>query len=237
MALIPVSLMFLGNLFIGYVFYKTYKIPKKIRKKMKRKQKELRVLNLNKMVVLGQKRFPVSVWLSSLLGMFVPCCYVQDVDHFFLAAMDKEDKNHMEQKRKKFQNKFIKYQMLSSSTILVISIITIWCLVNFGELDHPKNILSNIDLNIISVILVVSYTFSLCFLKDIDLFEVFKINYDDTTNGNPKWQFSVKMIISVVASLLCICPLFIGLIISKTITDNDNPDSVIGQVLLCGAPE
>ena len=102
-AIIPLFLIWMTNIIIGYATVGKHKIPKNIRPKLKGMQSLAR-----------QK-----AWLYSFLSIFVPSCFVHTADPALFSdtdgLTDKQKEDHEKVKRdffeKSFQQKVIKYQV------------------------------------------------------------------------------------------------------------------------------
>eukprot|EP00092_Neocalanus_flemingeri_P020996 GFUD01022750.1.p1 GENE.GFUD01022750.1~~GFUD01022750.1.p1 ORF type:complete len:1002 (-),score=189.68 GFUD01022750.1:50-3055(-) len=189
-AVIPLFIIWLSNIIIGYATVGKHKIPKQIRPKLKRMISLARQkANLPKITSEVQKKKNnenTPVWLNSFLSIFVPSCFVHIADPGLFAdtsgLTDKQKEEHEQVKKqffdheKSFQQKVIKYQVQTSTTVLMISLAIVFYSVNFTEWKYHNNIFSNEEFNILCCVIGGLGVISYLFLLGIDVFELFHLN-------------------------------------------------------------
>jgi len=190
MAVIPLFLIWLSNIIIGYATVGKHKIPKNIRPKLKRMQSQARQkANLPKITSSVQRKKNnenTPVWLNSFLSIFVPSCFVHTADPALFSdtdgLTDKQKEDHEQVKRdffnyeKSFQRKVIKYQVQTSTTFLMISLALTFYLVNFSGFKYNNNIFSNVEFNILCCMICGLGVISYMFLFGIDIYDLLHLN-------------------------------------------------------------
>ena len=94
--------------------------------------------------------------------------------------LDMEEKMQQEifKSQKNYQRKVLRYQIQSSVTIILFTLLITFSLVNFTEFGYSPNRFNNMEFNIIcSVILAMGLT-TFLFVREIDVYEAFKMNED-----------------------------------------------------------
>jgi len=190
MAGIPLFLIWLSNIIIGYATVGKHKIPKEIRPKLKRMQSVARQnANLPKISSNVQRKKNnenTPVWLNSFLSIFVPSCFVHTADPALLqyteGLTEDEKEKHEEVKKKffeyekKFQRKVIRLQVQTSTTFLMISLAIVFILVNFTGFQYNNNIFSNDEFNVLCCTILGLGIISYLFLFEIDVFDLLHLN-------------------------------------------------------------
>ena len=189
-AFIPIFLIWLCNIFIGYATVTKYKIPANIQRSLKRIQllavQRSEMSEGNTSVQRKKSNDSIPVWLNSCLGIFVPSCYVDilypalfwDTDGLTNKQNAEQEMVEKEifQHQHNFQQRVIKYQIQTSTSILMLSLASVCYLVNFTRFSYTYNIFSNTEFNIICCVIlglgIISYTF----LFGTDVFSVFHLN-------------------------------------------------------------
>jgi len=185
-AIIPLFLIWLLNIIIGYATVGKHKIPRHIRTPLKRMQSVARQnANLPKItneVEQKKNNENTPVWLNSFLSIFVPSCFVHTADPAMFSDTDgltdkqKEVRKQFFEFEKTFQLKVIKYQVQTSTTILLISLGVVFYLVNFTKFGYNNNIFSNDEFNILCCVICALGLISYLFLFGINVFEIFHLN-------------------------------------------------------------
>merc|ERR1719369_2408620 len=186
LAILPLFLIWLSNIIIGYATVGKHKIPKNIRPKLKRMQSLARQkANLPKITSDIQKKKTnenTPVWLNSFLSIFVPSCFVHTADPALFADTEglTEDQKDVMKKffayEKSFQQKVIKYQVKTSTTLLMITLGIVFYLVNFTSFKYNNNIFSNVEFNIACCMIFGLGVISYMFLFGIDIFDLLHLN-------------------------------------------------------------
>eukprot|EP00092_Neocalanus_flemingeri_P002160 GFUD01002300.1.p1 GENE.GFUD01002300.1~~GFUD01002300.1.p1 ORF type:complete len:1094 (-),score=216.09 GFUD01002300.1:133-3414(-) len=178
-AILPIFLILLSNLIIGYLTSSEHKLSKDVRRALrivKKSHKEIEDHPTLQAKGGGGSKSNTSVWLNSFLGICVPTCFVQDVEPVLLLDMEEKIQQQIFESQKNYQRKVIKYQIQTSVTIILVTLLTVFCLVNFTDYGYNPNRFNNLDFNIYcSVIFAMSIT-ALLFVREIDVYEAFKMN-------------------------------------------------------------
>ena len=132
------------------------------------------------------------IWLNSFIGVFVPCCSLDFTlinQEKLLRIVNDEMKHNVEHEQtdddpaknknrseflKNYQKTVVKIQIISSTVILLLSVVTIACLVNFTDFKYNSNILNNFNFNILWIVLCVMGAANLIFLIDTNVYEIVK---------------------------------------------------------------
>ena len=118
LAAIPFFFLLISNLIINYYTAATRKIPKSL------KQKHIMLSNTD----------AVHVWLNSFLSICVPTCLIQDVDPTILQDMQQKHKEDVYQGQKEFQKKVMRQQVNVSTTIILLTLLSVFILVCLVQL-------------------------------------------------------------------------------------------------------
>ena len=180
-AIIPIFLVWLGNIIIGYTSKPSRKILRKIGKRIKRmhstKRKEA---NLPK-TEFKPRNSPV--WLNSFLSIVVPSCFMDISDPAIInESDDKNFKRDVYRFNRNFQQKVIGRQIVCS-TLIILGVVGIVCfLINSPEtgFNYNRNIFYNNDFNIFCALLGMMGFISFLFSRNIDVFEAFGLNETGT---------------------------------------------------------
>jgi len=206
LATIPLILIWLSNILIGYATVGKHKIPRAIRPKIKRMQSQARKkANLPKIASKEQQKKTnenTPVWLNSFLSIFVPSCFVHTADPAMFAdtedLTDKEKEDHEEVMKeffayeKSFQQKVIKHQVKTSTTFLMITLGIVFYLVNFTEFKYNNNIFSNVEFNILCGMIFGLGVISYLFLFGIDIFDLLHLNDKPAEGGKITIKYKEK---------------------------------------------
>jgi len=186
LATVPLILIWLSNIIIGYATVAKHKIPRTIRPKLKRMQSQARQkANLPKISSKEKQKKTnenTPVWLNSFLSIFVPSCFVHTADPAMFADTEDltEDQKDVMEKffayEKSFQQKVIKYQVKTSTTFLMITLGIVFYLVNFTAFKYNNNIFSNAEFNIVCCMIFGLGVISYLFLFGIDIFDLLHLN-------------------------------------------------------------
>ena len=182
LALIPIFAILICNLIIGYLTSAEHKIPKIVRKdlrRVKKNQKEIEDHPTLQAKGAGGTKTNTSVWLNSFLGICVPTCFVQDVDPVLLLDMTEQNQQAVFKSQKNYQRRVIRYQIQTSVTIILVTLLSVFCLVNFKEdFRYSPNRFHNLDFNIYCSVICAMGITAFFFIKEIDVYEAFKMNED-----------------------------------------------------------
>jgi hypothetical protein len=191
LALIPLFLIWISNIIIGYATVGKHKIPKNIRPKLKRMQSVARrnanLPKISSSVERKKSNENTPVWLNSFLSIFVPSCFVHTADPALLGdteGLTEDQKIEHDQVKKdffdyekKFQRKVIKYQVQTSTTFLMLSLAIVFYLVNFNEsFSYNNNIFSNDEFNVLCCMILGLGAISYLFLFEIDIYDLLHLN-------------------------------------------------------------
>ena len=155
LAAIPFFFLLISNLIINYYTAATRKIPKSL------KQKHIMLSNTD----------AVHVWLNSFLSICVPTCVVQDMDPTILQDMQQKHKEDVYKGQKEFQKKVMRQQVNVSTTIILLTLLSIFILVNFHDFGSWDNKLHNTEFNIYCAVILVMGLFSFLFAMDINSYD------------------------------------------------------------------
>ena len=177
-AVLPVFLVWLANIIIGYTTTPSRKRMKKIvRPLMKMHSIKRKEADLPK---VESKPSNSPVWLNSFLSLVVPSCFMDLSDPAIInESEDEELKKDVFQFNRNFQQKVIGRQIIASTLVILISVGTICYLVNNPELtfhDYNRNIFYNNDFNIFCSVLGGLGFISLLFSRNIDVFDSLGLN-------------------------------------------------------------
>ena len=185
MAIIPIFLIWLSNIIIGYGTLAKYPIPPKVERRLKSVQL-YKSLNSESSAIHGKvpntNTDNIPVWLNSFLSIFVPTCCVNDIDLDMESLTDKKRvkyaqlQEELSQHQKNFRRSAVKYQIQSSTTILVFSLVSVWYLVNYTKFIYNSNILNNDEFNIICSVILSLGIISYFFLLRMDIYDVFNLS-------------------------------------------------------------
>jgi hypothetical protein len=178
-AFIPIFGILFCNLVIGYLTSPGHKIPKAVRRELrrvKRNQKEIEDHPTLQAKGGGGSKSNTSVWLNSFLGICVPTCFVQDVDPVLLLDMEEKSQQEIFKSQKNYQRMVIRYQIQTSVTIILIALLITFCLVNFTEYGYPTNRFDNMEFNILCSVIFAMGVTAFLFVREIDVYEAFKMN-------------------------------------------------------------
>ena len=178
---IPLFLIWLSNIIIGYATVGKHKIPRKLQSQLKRMQSVARQdANLPKITSDVRRKKTnenTPVWLNSFLSIFVPSCFVHTADPALLQDDDNDDlRKEFLQYEKKFQRKVIKYQVQTSTTFLMLSLALVFVLVNFTEFQYNNNIFDNDEFNVLCCMILGLGIISYLFMFEIDVYDLLHLN-------------------------------------------------------------
>merc|ERR1719369_1505994 len=205
-AIIPLFLVWMCNIIIGYATVGKHKIPKKIRPKLKRMQSAARQkANLPKITnktELKKTNENTPVWLNSFLSIFVPSCFVHTADPAMFSdttGMTEDQKEDHEKLKKEFfayeksfQRLVIKYQVQTSTTILMVFLGVVFYLVNFTEFKYNNNIFNNTEFNILCCVILALGIISYLFLLGVDVFDLLHLNDKPGEGGTVVLKYKEK---------------------------------------------
>eukprot|EP00092_Neocalanus_flemingeri_P000074 GFUD01000076.1.p1 GENE.GFUD01000076.1~~GFUD01000076.1.p1 ORF type:complete len:1104 (-),score=226.04 GFUD01000076.1:19-3330(-) len=185
---IPLTVSFFANLVIGYNQQTDTKmkkgmrtIKKKIKKHFKENQEEYK-----------HRRIELAVWLSSFIGIFIPCCYSQQLEDKIVKKLwNKPDiLKGLDDVRQSFQNKVLKKQELAGTLINLVSSVAIFIMVNFTEYKYSDNKLTNFSFNIYFYVVITLGIMVLIFtLLDFDALKLFGLDHIEDTETKTKISF------------------------------------------------
>ena len=195
LAFISFFLIWLSNIIIGYFTLQHYQIPKKLAKSIsKLKQLSTKESESISYKTRVQSIGDIPVWLNSFLSIFVPTCYLSDLEPRIKETLTDEQTQELFQHQKRFQQKVLKHQIKTSTTILIISLGIVFYLVNFTRFSYKSNILNNYDFNILCCVIFILGIFSYLFIFGIDIFKSLRLKPTQNQNEekNIKLDRSVK---------------------------------------------
>ena len=183
-SVLPIFLVWLANIIIGYTTTPSRKRMKKIARpimkmhSIKRKEADLPKVE--------SKPSNSPVWLNSFLSLVVPSCFMDLSDPAIInQSEDQQLKKEVFQFNRNFQQKVIGRQIVASTLVILIAVGTICYLVNNPEMtfhDYNRNIFYNNDFNIFCSVLGAMGFISLLFSRNIDVFDALGLN----DSGNVK---------------------------------------------------
>jgi len=179
LAFIPIFLILFSNITIGYMTSAEHKLPRWVRKELRKRRKEMKEREDHPTLDAiggGGSRPNTSIWLNSFLGICVPTCFVQDVDPVLLLDMEEKTQQEVFKSQKNYQKKVIRYQIQTSVTIILLTLLTTFCCVNFGTMKYHPNRFENMEFNILCGVLLAMGLTAFLFVREIDVYEVFKMN-------------------------------------------------------------
>ena len=147
----------LSNVWNGYRNAPTIKMNKKLKKYMTDK---------------GQNP-SAPIWLNSLTGVLVPSCHMDIIDQ--KAVKESNDKKIIEMSNKfhkTYQKGIMKWQIILSTSIILMAVIIIAILVNFTNYKYHPNIYTNLEFNVFCLVLGILGVTGLISLKDIDFWQI-----------------------------------------------------------------
>ena len=173
-ALIPILVLLLVNILI---FYK-----QEDNQEMKEKTK-----SLNKRMKLIQKRrkdnskykyrkICQAIWLSSFIGIFIPCCYTKPIETNAIHKLDhhQEILKQLDVLRDDHKRKVLKLQELAGTGINLIAVIIIYFLVNLTSTGYMDNCLDNFSFHCFFTAIVSLGVINLVFIIiGFDLLQMF----------------------------------------------------------------
>merc|ERR1719153_424649 len=145
---IPLIGTFLANLVIGYNQQTDEQMKKEMKNVRKQIKKHLKETNQEQ---CKYRRIELAVWLSSFIGIFIPCCYSQQLEDKIVNKLsDRRDLlKKLDEIRENFQNRVLKKQELAGTLINLISPVVIFMLVNYTDTyKYADNKLTNFSFNI-----------------------------------------------------------------------------------------
>ena len=90
---LPLALIFLANVSIGYLVLASEEtlrtlrqIKKEIRRLFKANNREVKQIN-----------FEAAIWMNSFLGIFTPCCYIQRINDHLIVEIENMEVDAREQ--------------------------------------------------------------------------------------------------------------------------------------------
>ena len=208
-ACIPFLLILIANVLIWY------KIPNKIdfptelqehlRDKSRKQEPESEMVKINH-----------PSWLNIFLSVLVPSCYLDIIEQ--KSVLETKD-SYLTEKvftyYKSYQRKIIRYQVIISTLIIMVTVLLIWILVNFTSYNYNPNIFSNLDFNVFCVVLLILGILTFIFLKDVDIYYFRRMN-KSTRNLENKWInwiiVGVKVLVTFTLVLIILSPLVGGYI-------------------------
>merc|ERR1719158_2047647 len=90
--------------------------------------------------------------------------------------MEERTQQEIFKSQKNYQKRVLKYQIQSSVTIILITLLATFCCVNFGTMKYHPNRFENLDFNIFCGVLLAMGLTAFLFVREIDVFEAFNMN-------------------------------------------------------------
>ena len=201
-AIVPIFLVWLSNLVIGYAMASNKQAKKDISKikkrliKMKsiahRKEGIPRVETGTKSNAILQSSTPI--WLNSFFSIMVPTCSVNLIDPYLVHS--NEDNEQLQKQFYKFNKNYQKMAMrkllLATNFIILVSVGVVCGMVNFNlttfnndgkvvrGFEYLANIYGNLEFNILCAILFVMGIVSVVFMKSPDVYELLRLNNNES---------------------------------------------------------
>jgi len=178
---IPLICTFLANLVIGYNQQTDSHMKKEMKSVRKKIKKHLKETNQEQ---CKYRRIELAVWLSSFIGIFIPCCYSQQLEDKIVNKLS--DKHELlktlDEIRENFQKRVLKRQELAGTLINFISCVVIFMLVNYTDTyKYADNKLTNFSFNIyfyvVSTLGLMCLTFT---LLNFDALHIFNLGHTET---------------------------------------------------------
>ena len=185
----------------------------------------LRAIRRRENISVQNQDFPL--WLNSFPSVCVPSCYLDIIDPKVLNHVEAESLFKIKEGRRKtvnvsgeilqdeafefnkrFQRKVLTFQVICSSFIILLSIATSWCL-HEGKLitwNYNQKTLFPTEkaFNILTCLLSVMTSLSVIFFKNIDIFDICRLNIEDrkrdTAAGKPLRKILVVLSFTALLS-------------------------------------
>lgn len=212
---IPLLAIFFSNLIIGYIFKGESQFERLINDKYKLyNTKNPNSIGLEQKL-LSNPGEDTPIWLNSFLGMFVPSCSMMGVLPEIMDQLDEEQKSRVLSEQSRSQKKILRYQVFITTSIILTSLSVIYYLVNYSEFGYNSNILTFIDFNICSALILVQAMISILFLPELDVLKLLKL-----TNFSQKLDQGLckKIIVGLIFSLAIFIPPIIAFVSSFYLT-------------------
>ena len=127
----------------------------------------------------------IPVWLNSFLSILVPSCFLDP----FIPNLEKEYKKKLRERNKKHQIRVIRYQIITSTLIILTSVGLICYAINCTDWAYNYNIFNNLQFNTFCAILgamgLTSFLF--VFMNAINVYDI--LNMKD--HGEEVEEFTV----------------------------------------------
>jgi len=199
---IPLTCTFIGNLVIGY----SHQTDKQMKKEMKSIRKRIKKHLKGKEDECKYRRIELAVWLSSFIGIFIPCCYSQQLEDKIINKIHCEEKcyKHVQQDKQRgtqschlkskeilqkldeiredFQNRVLKKQEFWGTFVNLVSSAIIFALVNCTDTyKYADNKLTNFSFNIYSYVLAALGVMCLLFtFLNFDILKLLSLGHVET---------------------------------------------------------
>ena len=194
-AVVPIFLIWLSNLVIGYAMASNKQAKKDISKIKKRlvKMKSIAYRTANmKRVETGTKsnamlQSSTPIWLNSFFSIMVPTCSVNLIDPYLVHS---NEGNEQLQKQfykfnKNYQKTAMRKLLLATNFIILVSVGVVCGMVNSGgTFKYLANIYGNFEFNILCAILFVMGIVSVVFMKSPDVYELLRLNNNESEARN-----------------------------------------------------
>ena len=190
-SIVPIFCIWLSNLVIGYAMASNKQAKKDISKMRKRltKMKSIvhkdanmpRVETGTKSNAMLQSSTPI--WLNSFFSIMVPTCSINIIDPYLVHSNEGNEKLQKQfyKFNKNYQKGVNRRLLLTTNFIILVSVAVIWGMVNFStSWKYEANIYGNFQFNILCAVLFIMGLFSVVFMKSTDVYELLKLNNNDT---------------------------------------------------------
>ena len=188
---VPIFFVWLSNLIIGYAMASNKQAKKDIGKMKKTltKMKSIvhkdanmpRVETGTKSNTMLQSSTPI--WLNSFFSIMVPTCTVNIIDPYLVHSNEGNEKLQKQfyKFNKNYQKRAMRKLLVATNFIILVSVGVVWGLVNFGtSWYYNANIYGNLQFNIFCAVLFIMGLFSVVFMKSTDVYELLKLNNNET---------------------------------------------------------
>ena len=238
---ILVLLIWLNNILIGYITQGLHVVPKKISGQLKRAKSTYRLNVAHEPKIVNktrEKRDPedTPVWLNSFLSLFVPTCYMKTVDPAIfeitedMSTQEEEKTRKLEKaffkSEKEFQRRVLKYQAMTSTTFLLISMAVVFYLVNYPvgnviqeNFGYNNNRMDNTTFKIVCGAIAGLGVLSYIFIRVVDVYDTLNMNGTSKSKSKDKKKKetekgkshpSMKLLVTLLFSILAVSPLLVG---------------------------
>ncbi len=197
----PFCLIFFCNVVIGYYFDRPLALEGHIREKYNTYASNH---SKNGLAKAHQELGNTPVWLNSLLAMFTPTCFLTGPMPDFVDLLTPEEYNKVQKQLAKHQQTILRWQLITSTFIILFTTGLIFCLIRFTEMRYTPNILSFWDFDLYCGLILVQSVISLSFMINAERWKRFGFLVVQRINiqKSQHMKFLVSFGSEVVLSLL-----------------------------------